>query len=185
MHAHISDDLFGQLERAGYSARDRELVRGAYRLAEVIFAGHRTSQCRSQMAHVVGTASILAGVGAPASVVAAGLVHNAYETGDYGRGRPDGSWRARWRVRRTLGGHVARHVRRFPAVKRAANTGDGVFDARDRDLLLIVLADWLEHRAHGEPAGRNGERFTRWAERLGHPQLAREMRALLTNADTA
>lgn len=53
----------------------------AYRLAMQLFAGNYRPNNKPFIAHLVGTASILAAVHQPAFVIAAGLLHSAYFLG--------------------------------------------------------------------------------------------------------
>ena len=60
MYAQTNIQLFNQLRRDGYSKTDLDLVRDAYELAMVLFSGRFQPSGKSFIAHVVGTASILA-----------------------------------------------------------------------------------------------------------------------------
>jgi hypothetical protein len=73
-----------QLADAGWPGADLLAVRRAYDLAATIFAGHVRGSGKPFTAHLVGTASCLLLDGAPAATVAAGLLHAAYEQGDFG-----------------------------------------------------------------------------------------------------
>jgi (p)ppGpp synthase/HD superfamily hydrolase len=76
-----------QMQDAEYSTQDLVLVDRAYRLAMQLFAGHYRPNNKPFIAHLVGTASILAAVHQPAFVVAAGLLHSAYWLGWDARAR--------------------------------------------------------------------------------------------------
>src|SRR6266849_8827294 len=108
MHAYAQTNiqLFNQLCRDGYSNTDLSLVRDAYELAMLLFTGRFQPSGKSFMAHVVGTASILASLRLPATAVAAGLLHNVYVNGDFGNGRSGISMAQRDKVRRILGAEV-------------------------------------------------------------------------------
>src|ERR1700732_2399818 len=58
----------------------------AYELAMRLFTGSYSGSGKTTIAHLVGTASILHDLHAPTAVVAAGLLHSAYMTGDFGDG---------------------------------------------------------------------------------------------------
>src|SRR5688572_20530292 len=75
-YAQTNIQLFNQLRGDGYSKADLGLVRDAYELAMLLFSGRFQPSGKSFIAHVVGTASILAWHRLPAPVVAAGLLHN-------------------------------------------------------------------------------------------------------------
>src|SRR5262245_4841225 len=98
-YAQTNIQLFNQLRYYAYSDADLNLVRDAYELAMVLFSGRFQSSGKSFIAHVVGTASILAWVRLPAPVVAAGLLHNAYGSGDFGDGRRGATTPRRRRIR--------------------------------------------------------------------------------------
>jgi hypothetical protein len=73
-----------QLACAGWSTADLLTVRRAYDVAATLFAGHVRGSGKPFTAHLAGTASCLLLDGAPAATVAAGLLHAAYEQGDFG-----------------------------------------------------------------------------------------------------
>ena len=181
MYAQTSVQLLMQLEREGYTAAEQDVIRAAYRLAAELFSGQFLGTGRTQIAHVIGTASVLASVRAPAEVVAAALVHNAYDTGDFGDGRHGASRARRRYVRAALGADVEERVYRFAVVKpevyaRAARfepdaIGDAL-DVVDRQALSLVLADTLEHRLNHEDASNHGDIMAARADRLGLPELA-------------
>ena len=86
-YAQTNIQLFNQLRHGGYSNTELSLVRDAYELAMDLFTGRYQPSGKPFVAHVVGTASILASLRLSAQVVAAGLLHNVYEQGDFGNGR--------------------------------------------------------------------------------------------------
>ena len=151
MYAQTNLQLFDQLRCNGYSRTDLVLVRDAYKLAMSLFSGRFQPSGKSFIAHVVGTASILASLGSPASVVAAGLLHNVYEQGDFGLGPRARSRRNRDKIRRLLGGEVEAYVGKFaslhwksPPAQLALATPDRL-EPLERNVLVIRLADYLEH----------------------------------------
>jgi len=186
MYAQTNIQLFRELRREGYSAAEQCVIRNAYDLATEVFTGYFTAASRTQIAHVVGTASILCSLHVPAEVVAAGLIHNAYDTGDFGDGRRGVTDPRRRHVRGVVGARVEEYVCRFPATKSAAHSGSTRVhpnalseapDPIDRHLLLIVVADTLEHALNCEDASpRRALMAERAAERLGFPALAAEVR---------
>jgi|GEM_PF-847529 len=91
--------LYAQLIEAGYPGDFIVSVRDAYRLAVRLFAGQWRAEGRPFVCHLVGVASILAGVGAERETIVAGLLHSAYSHGDFGLGMG--------RVRRTSRAEVA------------------------------------------------------------------------------
>jgi (p)ppGpp synthase/HD superfamily hydrolase len=192
--AQTNIQLFNQLQRQGYSKSELVLIHSAYELAKDLFAGYFIASGRTQIAHVVGTASILASLRVPAGVVAAGLIHNAYHTGDFGDGRRDISDARRRQISGVVGMTVEQYVARFSAVRsslsmwlrpRSASAefaGIDPLDAIDRQVLLIVLAEQLEHRRNFEHAGRPHAVEAEIAEQLGFPALASELRKTISEA---
>jgi (p)ppGpp synthase/HD superfamily hydrolase len=149
--AQTNVQLYNQLRDAGYSSADLKLVRNAYELAMVLFAARYQPSGKSFMAHVVGTASILASLGLPASVVAAGLLHNVYKHGDFGDGASKFSVTRKHNISRVLGSEVAEYAARFRALPwdsptiQLARTNMDQLGSADRHVILIRLADQLEH----------------------------------------
>lgn len=150
-YAQTNIQLFNQLRREGYSNTDLSLVRDAYELAMELSTGRFQPSGRPLIAHIVGTASILASLRLSAQVVAAGLLHNVYLNGDFGTGRPGLSAAKRKRLRRIVGAEVEEYVARFPSLDwtpRTIQLAHGKLDEIalvDRAVLLILLADYLEH----------------------------------------
>jgi hypothetical protein len=80
-------DLYRQLHRLGYGETDLRRVRDAYRVAMRLFSDRFRANGKPFVAHLVGTASLLATFGAPPDVVIAGLLHAVYASGCF----PDGT----------------------------------------------------------------------------------------------
>lgn len=114
--AQTNIELFNQLRRDGYSNADLSFVRNAYELAMDIFAGRFQPSGKIFLAHVVRTASILASLRLTAEVVAAGLLHNAYISGDFGDDCPGISTAKRKEIKQALGPETEEHIARFPAM---------------------------------------------------------------------
>ena len=79
--------LHHQIRRMENSEGDLDYLRGAYAFVMQVFSGYVQGYGKSFLSHNVGTASILASLGAPIQVVAAGLMHNVYEGVDFGDGQ--------------------------------------------------------------------------------------------------
>jgi len=194
-HAQTNLQLFNQLRYQGYSIAELSVVQLAYDLAERLFTGYFLASGRTQIAHVVGTASILASLRVPAEVVAAGLIHNVYHNGDFGDGRRDISDARRRQIGGVVGTTVEQYVARFSPVRSslskwlrthsasAESGGIDLFDAIDRHVLLIVLTEQLEHRRNFEHAGRLHAIEADIAEQLGFPSLADELRTTSTSSE--
>src|SRR6058998_140988 len=150
-YAQTGVQLFNQLRRDGYSTTDLSFVHDAYELAIVVFTGRFQPSGKSFIAHVVGTASILASLRLSAQVVAAGLLHNVYEQGDFGMIRRNASRGKRHKVSRLLGSEVEEYVVKFPSLHWQSSTAQLALDGPDRlgpgdrNVLAIRLADYLEH----------------------------------------
>ena len=83
--------------------------------------------------------------------MAAGLLHNVYEHGDFGLARRDASRGKRRNIRRLLGSEVEEYVAKFPALHWKSPTVQLSLDNPDqlalvdRHVVSIRLADYLEH----------------------------------------
>jgi (p)ppGpp synthase/HD superfamily hydrolase len=201
MYAQTNVQLFDQLRREGYTEADLRLIREAYDLSRRLYAGYFIASGRTQIAHLVGTASILGSLHVPAEVVAGGLIHNVYETGDFGDGREGSSERRRHQIRQAIGAGIEQYAYRFPIVKRDVGplaTGPhrppvstvfdepGALELVDRHVLLIVVAERLDHRRNLESLNEylNGVDRVKGeiAERLGCPGIAAELKAACEEA---
>jgi len=203
MHSYAQTNLqlFNQLRRDGYSKVDLNLIRDAYELAMVLFSGRFQPSGKSFIAHVVGTASILASLRLPAPVVAAGLLHNVYEQGDFGDGRKCISMARRRKIRRVLSPEVEECIARFPALSREWSTNPLARENPDelpsieRAVLLILFADHLEHLLdldvlyYSHAIQRhyldNCKIAVEVADRLNLRQLATEMREAIRRTESA
>jgi gluconolactonase len=203
MHAYAQTNiqLFNQLRSDGYSKADLDLVRNAYELAMVLFSGRFQPSGKSFIAHVVGTASILASLGLPAPVVAAGLLHNLYEKGDFSDGRTGVSKARRRKIRNVLGSDVETYVAKFPALYWEPKTiwiarhAPDKLDPAKRAVLLILFADHLEHLLdldllyYEERAKRflieRSEAAVEIAAALGAPRLARELSEAIRKTESS
>ena len=70
--------LLDQLEGLGYRHEEIVEVRDAYLVATELFSGSFRSSGRTFLAHLVGTAGILASIGSNSTLVAAAVLHAAY-----------------------------------------------------------------------------------------------------------
>src|SRR5690349_15945772 len=128
--------LFALLRRSGRAAGDLARLRDAYELAMHLFAGRYRPDGKTFIAHLVGTAGI----------VAAGLLHAAYTEGDFGAS-PRSS---RQRVRKAAGSEAEGYVAAYAALRWSAEAvaslraGLDDLDESGRCVLLIRLANELE-----------------------------------------
>lgn len=138
--------LYRQMQDCSYSPHDLVLVDKAHRLAMQLFAGQYRPNNKPFVAHLVGTASILAATHQPAYVVAAGLLHSAYWLG---LGRKGERVKPRYRRELTtlLGAHAEQLVyeysnRRWSVQDFSISPDDLLSLAAEEKLLyLIKLAD--------------------------------------------
>jgi (p)ppGpp synthase/HD superfamily hydrolase len=98
---------------AEYSATDIDCVRAAYELALRLFTGLYRGSGKPFLAHLVGTASILASVRARGPVVAAGLLHAAYTQGEFGNGWGGVAPEKRRRLQEAVGPEAEELVRQY------------------------------------------------------------------------
>jgi hypothetical protein len=86
--AQTNIQLYNDLAQVGYCAEDIREVAGAYGLACEIFVGKYRGSGKPLLAHLVGTAAIVAQSRPPVSAVVTALLHAAHEDGDFGRRSP-------------------------------------------------------------------------------------------------
>lgn len=192
-YARTNVQLLNQLRRDGYSSTELGCIRDAYELAMVLFTGQYQPSGRTLIDHVVGTASILGALHATVEVVAAGLIHAAYDYGDFGGRRKGISEAKRKQVRHAVGGQVEEYVARYTAlhwdVQTSLSIRDNVatLDRIDRDVVLMRLANHLEllldlsllYTSSEGGAQKYIDRFfppmVDIAYKLGYPTLAAEI----------
>ncbi|NJL61843.1 MAG: hypothetical protein HC903_08435 [Methylacidiphilales bacterium] len=149
--AQTNIQLYNQMRFEGYSNEDLTCVLNAYNLAMQLFVSCFRSSGKSFIAHLVGTASILASLHAPTEVVAAGLVHAAYEYGDFGDGKKRGiSHFRRETVKHFLGQEMEEYIAKYFGLSWNQNTILHSYNHLDnltqfeRNVLLMRLANELE-----------------------------------------
>ena len=190
-YAQTNLQLYRQLQEAGYANADLGLVRRAYDFSTRVYACRYQSSGKSFLAHGVGTASILAAYGLPPPIVAAGIIHNIYQQGDFGDGKRSISEAKRAEVRQAVGAEVEAYLARFHAVRKGRKALlDFIEQAKegtelDRQILLIHLADQLElhqdlglayvSRERREQCEENRAILVQLAEHLGYASLAAEL----------
>jgi (p)ppGpp synthase/HD superfamily hydrolase len=149
-YAQTNLQLYGQLVRSGYSDEQLLLVRNAYDLAVQLFTASFRGSGKPLIAHLVGTASILAWINQSPAIVAAGLLHAAYALGDFGGGRNGITPAKRDRVRRVVGADVEDLIAAYTNFDWNRQTIPGILarmqalSPRQRDVLVIRLANELE-----------------------------------------
>ncbi|HSH59748.1 MAG TPA: HD domain-containing protein [Acidimicrobiales bacterium] len=192
-YAQTNLQLCNQLTEFGYDERDIVLVHQAYWLAVKLFSGQFRSSGKPFLAHLVGTASVLTAVNAPAPVVVAGLLHAAYASGEWGDGQGKALNDERRRVLRALDDQVEELVRLYTELRWDARTIPDInarldrLSASERAVVLVRLANLMEDYLDlGMAYSRKGEKEKQadpvlelsvlMAEHLGQPHLASELR---------
>jgi len=142
--------LFGLMQRAGYPEPDLALVRRAYDLAVRLFTAKYRGSGKPLLAHLVGTAGVLASLRAPAPLVAAGVLHAAYIFGDFGDARGGATAAKRDTLRKEAGADVEDIIARYDALRWDASSIEEIHASvrdlapADRGVLLLRLANELE-----------------------------------------
>jgi (p)ppGpp synthase/HD superfamily hydrolase len=149
-YAQTNLQLYGQLRRAGADDRDLAVVRKGYDFAMHLCPASFRGSGKPLLAHLVGTASILAAIGQPARVVTAGLLHAVYVFGDFGDARRGATEARRARVRDAVGREVEDLIWRYthfdwnrntiPAIRERVTSLSSI----EREILIIRLANELE-----------------------------------------
>lgn len=191
--------LLTQLYDSGYSKADLERMTVAYQLAVELFTGLYRPSGKTFISHVVGTASILCDLHARSEVIAAGLLHAAYEHGDFGSPMKGISSVKRAKLREKLGAEVEDYIARYTALLWTKTTIPEIYEKFrlfgpiERDVLLIRLANELEdlsdlgvlycHSAAGKCRhyGRIASSMIHMAREIGFPRLAEELNEAVVN----
>jgi len=188
--AQTNIQLVNQLYRDRYTITELDPILTCYELAMRLFTGRFRASGKTFIAHLVGTASILGSLRVPSNLVAAGLLHAAYATGDFGDGAEGISNTKREQVRAIVGEEVEEYLARYDALpwsdRHIADHYHKIdaLSGIDREVLLIRLANELEEYLDlgmlyfGEERRRrtnylndNGRLMIEMAEKLGFPAL--------------
>jgi (p)ppGpp synthase/HD superfamily hydrolase len=163
-YAQTNLQLYTQLRECGYSPDQLATVRAGYDLVMRLCTAAFRGSGKPLIAHLVGTASILASIEQPVTIVTAGLLHAAYALGDFGDGRLGMTEGKRQRVREAVGHEIEDFVSRYTAFDWNRNTIPGILQRVtalspiERDVLVIRLANELEdHLDYGVLYCGNGE----------------------------
>lgn len=194
-YAQTNIQLLNQLQREGYSKEDLVSINNTYQFAIKMFAGSYRPSRKTFIAHVVGTASILASLHAPIKIVAAGLIHSIYAEGDFGSWKRGISNAKRKQVMSVVGEEIEEYVCRYAALKWNSQNILAIrdrldkLDRIDRDVLLIRLADQLEDNLDLSiiycPNCKSRQKFFQemgsimieMSQKIGFPTLAAELEA--------
>ena len=150
-YAQTNIQLFNQLQKEGYVNDDLKLIANAYYFMITLFTGHFRESGKTFIAHLVGTASILAHLQVSAQIVAAGLLHATYARGSFGQLEKRGvSEFKRKQVIEAVGENCEEYIAKYYTLKWKKYN---IFDIYknidqlkkiDRDVILIRLANELE-----------------------------------------
>jgi len=192
--AQTNIQLVNQLRDNGYVPAEIGTVVTSYELAMRLFTGLFRASGKTFIAHLVGTASILGTLRASSSIVAAGLIHAAYSSGDFGDGSKGMTSAKREWIRSMVGNEIEEYVARYTGLVwreeavPAVLDGIGSLGSLDRDVLLIRLANELEEfldlgilycgdekRRQANYHEGSGKLLIKMAERLGFPELALQL----------
>ncbi len=185
-----------QLSAVGWDSPDLRLSKTAFDMAAVLFAASERGEGKPFIDHLVGTASgVLLGEGEP-EVVAAALLHAAYDMGDFGDLRRGPHPRHRRRLRDAVGDEAEELVYRYhrlgwgPDVAQATLRSVEDASAHDRSVALIRVANEIDDGLDGalmisgkdtlpEHARPTHEAVAVIAERVGNPALGHLARTVL------
>ena len=183
--------LYRQMHGLGYDSSSLRLVRDAYELVCVPFAGHYRACGKPFVCHLVGTASVMGWLGAKPELVVAALMHSVYEASLAFGSNVDQVRLTPARIRSELGDGVERlvaayrdtpwNLATFPALASESRSASG----ERADVLLLRLANELDDHLDCSMAYCSRERqridaaFELWVEMatsLGFPALADALR---------
>jgi len=192
-YAQTNLQLYRQLAGEGYAAAEIESVAGAYEVGLRLFPGTYRGSGKPFLAHLVGTASVLASLHQRTPVVVTGLLHAVYTHGEFGNGWRGMSAPKRAEIRRAVGEEVEELIARYTRLLWQRRTIPEIrarLDAMtpvEREVLLVRLANELEdHLDLGILYLADMERRREFmhadlpaavemAERLGFPALAKSL----------
>jgi len=145
LYAQTNVQLYDQLSSAGYSNEDIAAIERAYEAIQPLFSGSFRGSGRPFLAHLVGTASILAEAEQPIKVVVAGLCHAAYEFGDFGPALRRHSKSNRRKVQHWIGTEAEALVWDYTQLQWSIDAINRYPDeTADEQVLIIRIANELE-----------------------------------------
>ena len=195
-YAQTNLQLWQQLQGEGYSDGEKSLVHNTYEFARRLYSGFFIASGRTQIAHLVGTASILSTLRVPGVVVAAGLIHNVYENADFGSCRDGPTAAKRAATRRAVGEEVERYVHHIYVQTVGRQSFSSILNQIDameflaRYAVLIKICDRFEHRVNDggleqytKYVDKDGPMIIEVTRRLGFPVLARQIQQVIARPD--
>jgi (p)ppGpp synthase/HD superfamily hydrolase len=201
-YAQTNIQLYRQLTTLGKtSLEDLLLVQRSYKLATFLFSGRYRSSGKTFVAHSVGTASVLAALGADAEIIAAGLLHSAYTLGDFGGSWPSTDPKNRDVVVGAVGPVVEDYVYGYANLHWSLEKIQGYSEkfhelsTGTKTVLVIRLANEVEDyldlgmlyasKDRPNPHMSLSQVMCRLANQLGHPFLAKELDRVFQETDNS
>jgi hypothetical protein len=177
---------------AGYPASEVAAVGRASDLAVCLFSGLHRASGKPFVAHLAGTASVLASIGSPLRLVVAGLLHATYVQGRFGDGPPGATPSRRAILAGSIGGSAEEIVLRYATLpwEKGETNPSMTMDRRDpleRDVVVARLANEVEEAIdcgilfHADGEARRtlflaaAPRWSAWARQLSQEALARAL----------
>ena len=185
--------LLRQMRDAGYPASEIVAVGRASDLAARLFAGLHRASGKPFVAHLTGTASVLASIGSPLRLVVAGILHATYVLGRFGDGPSGATPSRRALLAGSIGGSAEEIVFRYATLpwEQGETNGSSMtmdrLDPLERDVVVARLANEVEEAIdcgilfHLDGESRRAlylaatPRWSAWARQLGHEPLARAL----------
>jgi (p)ppGpp synthase/HD superfamily hydrolase len=195
--AQTNIQLFQQLSKQGYSNDEILQCHQAYQLTASLFSGYFRADGKTFIAHLVGTASILASIKMPITVVNAGLLHAAYLQGNFGDETGGISKQKREFIKAAIGDEVENYIAEYTNLEWTEaqviflSKNLSKLNLLERNVLLMRLVNELEDHldlgilycANAENRLRfiksHGESMIKMLKDLGFPQLATELATVL------
>ncbi len=189
--------LYQQMRELDYRREDLLLVHQSYCFSCQLLTGQFRATYKPAVAHLVGTASILAWLGCSVNVVVAGLLHAVYESGDFGDSQPPGaSANRRVSVQSVVGLNVEDLITQYQNYAWNLRTIQSAalriadLEQWESDIITIRLANELEdlldaglaycgeiRRTQAIYSHTNFNQIVALADLIGLPNLARELEA--------
>jgi len=195
-YAQTNLQLYAQLCELNFPGESLAAMRQAYELASRLFSGRYRANGKPFIAHLVGTASILAAYGADSKIAIAGMLHAAYLQGQFGDGKSGITANRTRLIRRYVGNEVAELMAEYTRLPWENQVLDEFQSSPERlsscnpDIIFIRLANDLEdhldqgmlycHKpVKGLPNDGAGEPvIVNIARQLGYHNLAAELAAV-------
>ena len=149
--------LYGQLP-----ANQLPAVVAAYDLAAQLFSGQFRASGKPFLAHLVGTASILVNLGRPLDEITTGLLHAAYEAGDFGAN----SGSKREEVRAVIGELAESYLQTYSSLPWDPERYPSSDSPLEHAALVVRVANELEDLLDGAMAWVGPQRAAKMLDRI-------------------